>query len=499
MSPVVYLVFFFYLVCVLLIGWWTSRISSTQVEYFAAGRRMPFWVVGSAYVATYMSAASFLGIVGSIYDGGYYHNASYVGSVIGYMLGLAFFGPILRRFGQFTIPDFLGARYDSDIVRGFSAVLIFVGFFLYISVQIIGVGILFVLLFGMPYWAGVSIALAVVLAYTLLGGMLATAYVDVFQMIFMWMSAIIIVTVGVIKGGGMFEIVEAIRRQAPQFLTIEGDFGSVWPFISLLLVWIFGALARADTISRAYMAKSEREVYKAIIFTTPFIWMSASIFLFFGLIGKVAIPDLVGTEAENIFLIMASDWVPPVVTGMAFAGLLATAQSTVSGQMITSSMAVGRDIYGKILVPLLKNREANEDEMLKVTKYAMFFMASISLIFAIIRPGWILDIVSISMAIMGPAFLVTWGGGYLWKKATKIGAIAALILGGVGGTYTSFADVSIPNAPWLVEPLLVVILSALGLIIGSMFGKPSENALKTFWKIRGQESNADVEYEKLNA
>lgn len=498
MSIWVYVVFIGYLVGVLALGFWTAR-SQTVKEYFAAGQRMPYWVIGSAYVATFVSAASLLGVVGAVHQNGMLGNAPYVGSVVGYVAGLALFGPLLRRFGQFTIPDYMGDRYDSNAVRALSAVILFVGYFLYISVQVIGVGILFQLLFGIPYSLGVVIALAVVLVYTMLGGMLATAYVDVFQMMFMWTSAIIIAAIGFGRVGGIFSgvpnLVGQLRESTPEYLTTAAAEGGVWAIWSVVLIWVFGTLSRVDTISRAYLAKNEREVYKAVLFSTPLIWAAGIMFFFIGILGAGLLPNLEGLEAENTFLIMAQDWAPGILTGLAFAGLLATAQSTVSGQLMISAMAVGRDIYARVLFPSLRGGEEAPDErrVLNITRYSMVFMGVIAGALAVVRPAFIIQIITLSVAIMGPGFLVTWLAGFFWRRATKTGAIIALVVGVASATYLSISPIVVPGAPWLVTPLISIAITAVGMVVGSLATQPSDRAIEVYERLKSVRESSPAE------
>src|SRR5699024_9277977 len=145
------------------------------------------------------------------------------------------------------------------------------------------------------------------------------------------------------------------------------------------------------------------------------------------MIGTIVIPGLEGKDSALIYLLMAQDWLLPVIAGLAFAGFLASAQSTAITQLMVSSAAIGRDLYGNIIGPKLEKREMTNEEMVEVTRWAMLVMCIAACILALNNASWILDIINISMAVMGPAFLVTWLGGFFWKRAAKTGAVAALI------------------------------------------------------------------------
>lgn len=490
-------VFCLYLVFILYLGYKTYAGSDSD-KFFVAGQNQPYWIIGSGYVASFLSTASFMGTSGLVYHEGFLGNGAYLGSTIGYIAGLALFGPILRRFGQFTIPDFLGQRYDSDAARAISAIVLFIGFFLYISSQVIGVSILFQLLFDIPIWIGIIGSIAIVAFYTVAGGMMANAIIDAVQFIITWVTAILVLILGVIKTNGIFSLVDQVEKHYPNFLTSDNGLGDNWAIWSVMLVWIIGSLARADLISRAYLAKNVREVYKAILFVTPVIWVCGVFFFLYGMIGVIAKPGLEGQESELIYLIMAQDWLLPVVAGLAFAGFLASAQSTASTQLMVSSMAVGRDLYGKIIGPRIKKKTISEKEMMGVTRIAMLIMCTASCFLAFYNGNWILDIINVSMAVMGPAFLVTWLGGFLWKDATKTGAISALLVGSLSAVYTWITDFSIAAAPWLVPPLFSLILTAIAFVVGSFFGKPSKAALKIFSQINPKYNEDGIRIKKVS-
>ncbi|PCC45516.1 sodium:solute symporter family protein [Brevibacterium aurantiacum] len=489
MSPWIYIIFFGYLVGVIAIGYTTWRKKNAD-DYLVAGRRMPYWVVGSAYIATYMSVSSFLGVVGTIHNDGWSANGAYIGSVVGYMGGLAVFGPKLRRLGGITIPDFLGDRFNSDIVRIMSAIVVIGGYFLYFSVQFIGIGVLFNLLFGMSYIWSVVIAFAILLAYVLLGGLLATAYVDVLQLGLMWTGGIAIAVVGINRSGGMLSglpaIVDKLNATTPEFLNPSSSESAVaW---SLVLLWIIGSLSRADTISRAYLAKSEREVYKSILFSMPFIWASGTLFFFFGLIGAVLLPQLQGTDAESTFLIMASDWAPPIFAGMAFTGLLASAQSTVSGQMMTAAMGISRDTFGKVIAPRILHRAATDREVLGITRVALLVLGAASLTFALIRPGFIFDFVNLSVAIMGPAFLVTWIAGMFWRRATKLAAIVCIFVGVIVSVFYFYNPIQLFGQLWLNGPVISLVIVTVLMIVVSLVTTPTQESLDLYDSLKRKKS-----------
>ena len=147
---------------------------------------------------------------------------------------------------------------------------------------------------------------------------------------------------------------------------------------------------------------------------------------------------------------------------------------------MVSSLAVGRDIYGKFLGEKIKKRKITEEEMIKMTKIVLVVMVLITMGVELMRHSWITTFANLSAATTGPAFLVTWLGGFFWKGSTKQGAASALIVGALLGSYTFLFGFSIPAAPWLVGPVFTLIVTATVFIVVSKFTKTTENSLKVY-------------------
>ena len=157
--------------------------TSDAAEYYVAGRRVPALFNGMATGADWMSAASFIGMAGSLYLLGYNGLAFILGWTGGYVLVALFLAPYLRKFGQFTIPDFLGARYGGNIPRAVGMLSAILCSFTYVVAQIYGVGLITTRLTGVPFELGVFLGLGGILVCSFLGGMRAVTWTQVAQYI----------------------------------------------------------------------------------------------------------------------------------------------------------------------------------------------------------------------------------------------------------------------------------------------------------------------------
>jgi cation/acetate symporter len=167
-----------------------SRTTDTE-EYYVAGRRVPAFYNGMAAGADWMSAASFIGMAGTLYLSGYGGLAFVLGWTGGFCLVALCLAPYLRQFGQFTIPDFLGARYGGNALRLLAAVAAILVSFIYLVAQIYGVGLITTRLTGMAFEIGVFVGVGGVLVCSFLGGMRAVTWTQVAQYIILILAYLV--------------------------------------------------------------------------------------------------------------------------------------------------------------------------------------------------------------------------------------------------------------------------------------------------------------------
>ncbi len=177
----------------------TAKIS----EYYVAGRTVPAFFNGMATGSDWMSAASFIGMAGTIFGLGYDGLAYIMGWTGGYVLLAVFLGPYLRKFGQYTIPDFLGARYGGHAARTIGIIAAITASFTYLIAQVTGVGIIMSRFLAIDFQIGVFVGLAGILVCSMLGGMKAVTWTQVAQYIILIIAYLVPVTVMSYKATGV--------------------------------------------------------------------------------------------------------------------------------------------------------------------------------------------------------------------------------------------------------------------------------------------------------
>ncbi|NML28588.1 sodium:solute symporter family protein [Zoogloea dura] len=171
-----------------------SRTSDVS-EYYVAGRRVPALFNGMATAADWMSAASFIGLAGTLYYSGFAGLAFVTGWTGGYVLVALLLAPFLRKFGQFTIPDFLGARYEGHFARVVGVFAAVLASFVYVVAQIYGVGLITSRFIGIEFEIGVFVGLAGILVCSFLGGMRAVTWTQVAQYLILIIAYLVPVTI----------------------------------------------------------------------------------------------------------------------------------------------------------------------------------------------------------------------------------------------------------------------------------------------------------------
>jgi cation/acetate symporter len=194
-------------------------------EYYVAGRRVPALFNGMATGADWMSAASFIGMAGTLYLSGYDGLAFVMGWTGGYCLVALFLAPYLRKFGQFTIPDFLGARYGGNIPRLIGVLAAVVCSFTYVIAQIYGVGLITSRFTGLEFTMGVFVGLAGILVCSFLGGMKAVTWTQVAQYIILIVAYMIpVVWLSVKHTGNPIPQLSAYVSALPKVTALEKEF-----------------------------------------------------------------------------------------------------------------------------------------------------------------------------------------------------------------------------------------------------------------------------------
>jgi len=273
-----------------LIGW-LSRTAEVA-EYYVAGRSVPAFYNGMATGADWMSAASFIGMAGSLYFGGYDALAFVLGWTGGYVLVSILMAPYLRKFGQFTVPDFCGARYGGNTARMLAVVVLITASFVYVVAQIVGVGIITSRFLGMSFQTACFVGLLGILVCSMLGGMKAVTWTQVAQYIILIIAYLIPVVImsaqvtGVpvpqLMYGQALEQIEALEKtlgiakgHTAAFADARGNFNmtSAINYFALILCLMVGTASLPHILMRYFTTPSVRQARDSVGWSLFFIFL----------------------------------------------------------------------------------------------------------------------------------------------------------------------------------------------------------------------------------
>ena len=461
-----------------------SRAGSTR-EFYVAGGGVPPLANGLATAADWMSAASFLGMAGIISVLGYDGSVYLMGWTGGYVLLALLLAPYLRKFGNFTVPDFIGDRYYSNIARTVAVICALLVSFTYVAGQMRGVGLVFSRFLEVPVNVGVIIGMFIVLFYAVLGGMKGITYTQVAQycvLIFAFMVPAIFISIQM-TGSPIPQIgmgAEVIGEQVALLDKLDGlttDLGfdkytdgskpmiDVFFITAALMVGTAGlphVIVRFFTVPRVKDARKSAGyalLFIAILYSTaPAVavfartnllqtvndqeyndmpawfskWESTELIRFDdkngdGRIQYVGNPEINELTVDPDITVLANPEIanlPNWVVALVAAGGLAAALSTAAGLLLVISTSISHDLVKKQFRPNISDKGE-----LIIARFSAVIAVCIAGYFGINPPDFVAATVALAFGLAAASFFPAIILGIFSKKMNKEGAIAGMVVG----------------------------------------------------------------------
>ncbi len=461
-----------------------SRASSTK-DFYVAGGHVPAWANGLATAADWMSAASFLGMAGLISFSGYDGSVYLMGWTGGYVLLALLLAPYLRKFGQFTVPDFIGDRYYSNIARSVAVVCALLVSFTYVAGQMRGVGLVFSRFLEVPINTGVIIGMIIVLFYAVLGGMKGITYTQVAQycvLIFAFMVPAIFISIQMTGnsipqlGMGSNVIGESVSL-LDKLDGLSTDLGfheyttgskSMIDIFFITAALMVGTAGLPHVIVRFFTVPKVKDARKsagyalffiAILYTTaPAIavfartnlietvsnknysdmpawfskWESTGLLKYDdknsdGIIQYVADPEINELEVDRDIIVLANPEIanlPNWVIALVAAGGLAAALSTAAGLLLVISTSISHDLIKKQFKP-----DISDNHELIIARMSAVFAVCVAGYFGINPPDFVAATVALAFGLAAASFFPALLMGIFYKKMNKEGAVAGMVVG----------------------------------------------------------------------
>lgn len=428
-SPIpFYTVLLLYLGIMAFIGWYAGRKTNSIGDFFVLSGKAGVLVSGIAYFSTQFSMGTFLGTPGTIYGVGYAGMAiSVPGAVFCMILPALLIGRKLitlgHKYGFLTMADYLTDRYHSKNMSGVLGVMMLFFLVPMMGAQIIGAGVIVHVFTGLPEWVGVVGMGIIVILYCMSGGMKGAMMTDVIQGSLMIATAVVTFIVSVVMGGGFSNINHTLQSMNEAYLTFPGANGYMpWTYyVSNIVLWSFFTMGQPHLFTKFFAMKDHKTMFKAILLGTAGMFFSATLIEWAGVNGIASIQNI--EKADQIIPMILQRGMNPFLASIFIAGIVAAGMSTIDGILVTTTGAVTRDIYQKII-----NKDATDETVMKLSKVVTVIIGIIVICFGVFQPGSIFEINLFAFSGMA-IFVVPILFGIYWKKATAKGAVAAVIVG----------------------------------------------------------------------
>ena len=413
---------------------WAARKTRTADQFYAAGRSVTAFQNGLALAGDYMSAASFLGIVGLVSTAGFDGLLYSIGFLVGWPVVMFLIAEPLRNLGRYTFADVVAARLRQTPIRiaasiGALAVITF-----YLIAQMVGAGNLIRLLFGLQYEFAVVIVGVVMLAYVLFGGMIATTWVQIVKAV-MLLGGATLLAVLVLSRFGMNPLAlfaEAQARYGDTVLSPGRLVSDPVDAISLGLALMLGTAGLPHILMRFYTVPNAQTARTSVGYATAFIGFFYLLTFILGF-GAMVIIGREAVTAVDAGGNMAAPLLAEAVGGTPFLGFIAavafaTILAVVAGLTLSGAATLSHDLW----VNVVRGSHADEREQLVVARAATVVLAGLSILLGIAFKGQ-------NVAYMvGLAFAIAASGNFpalvlsiFWKRLTTAGAQASMIVGTV--------------------------------------------------------------------
>jgi cation/acetate symporter len=506
------------ILCLFIVVGLMNKAKNTQ-DYWAAGRKISRVGSGMAIASNWMSAASFLGMAAIMYGSGY-HGLSYVvGWTGGYVLLLVLMAAQIRKFGKYTASDFIGDRYYSQGLRAAAAVVAIFISFSYCVGQFGGIGLMFKWILGINYFWAVIIGASVVLAYTLISGMLGVTknmqiqyviiiasfliplFILTFKFDYFWLlpqigyGQVVSDIVAGIPGGqltnsfGQSVAIVASPEYAMPWDTATGKTFFQW--MATCFALMVGTAGLPHVIQRFYVVPKTNDARWSVVWGLFFIsilYWSAPVYSAFGKILSSS-PEI-GNLAKDAIVVYTAQLgnINPLIVGLLAAGAISAAFSTVSGLLVAGASAFSHDLYYKVINP-----NASSETQMTMARVGTILMAVSVAAVALLKLALIAQLVAVAFSLAGSTIFPLFLLGIWWSRSNKAGAIAGLSTGlaiaMVSITYfvASKFSIFLPQYEfinywlnpwyfaWLGAPLAILVN-----IVVSLFTKDTPDDIKKF-------------------
>ncbi|UJX40575.1 sodium/solute symporter [Desulfovibrio sp. JY] len=440
--------FFVFILGTLAITWFAAKKSRSASQFYAAGRSVTGWQNGMALAGDYMSAASFLGIAGLVSLKGYDGLIYSIGFLVGWPIIMFLIAEPLRNLGKYTFADVVAYRLSQKPIRIAASIGSLLTVCFYLIAQMVGSGMLIKMMFGLPYETAIIAVGAVMIAYVLFGGMLATTWVQIIKAMLLLAGATVMVGMALSRFGfdvtALFDA--AAKTYGDNVLNPGGLVANPLDALSLGLALMFGTAGLPHILMRFYTVPDAKTARKSVFYATGLIGYFYVLTFIIGFAAMVLVGrDMIGSvdKGGNMAALLLAE----VTGGTVFLGFIAavafaTILAVVAGLTLAGATTLSHDLY----VNVLRSGRSSEEDEVKVAKRATVGLGIVAILLGLAFKGQnVAFMVGLAFAIAAsanfPALLLS----IFWKGTSTSGAVASIVT----GTVTSVVLIVLSPTVWV--------------------------------------------------
>ncbi len=432
-------IIFTYMAGILAIGTYYGKYVKSATDFFLAGRALPFWAIGMSIVVSDIGATDFVFVGGASYTYGVSAaNFDWLGSMPAMAIAAFIFMPYYWRSSVYTIPEFLGKRYNAGVQVIHATIW---GVFMVVMLAVIfwATSDFMHTIVGGPHWIWMAVTVAVVGIYTLSGGLAAVVMTDVIQMIVMFVGGLSLLALSMWEVGGWGSLKEKVSAMDPVkykdhfTLMLPNDTATDYPWAGI----VFGLGLVMSTayfsghqgiVQRCFGARTEWDAKAGMLFGGFLKSLIPFMVALPGLAAIVIVPGL--ASGDDAVPEMINRLMPPGVRGLTFSALVASFMSSADTYLSSASTIWTTDLYGR-LYQWRKGKYPSEKHGLFVGRVFTVVFIAFALLMAYpigTTPSMYNFIQTCLSMFQGPVFAILLLG-IMWKRATQWGGLAGLLLG----------------------------------------------------------------------
>tara|TARA_Y100000588_G_scaffold395157_1_gene520594 strand:- start:5433 stop:6788 length:1356 start_codon:yes stop_codon:yes gene_type:complete len=444
------------------IGIYFYTSNKSQSDFSLANRSLNFWLTAISAQASDMSDWLFMAYPGLIFASGLTNIWIAVGLVFFMFLTWQFIAPEIRiqteQLKAITLSEFFEKKYKdkNNNIRILSGIFCLYFFIFYIAAGLVGLGRVFELAFEIDYQTGILIGLFVSVIYTLLGGLLAIAWSDLFQGIFLLICIILVPSFATTKLGGLAHLIQSVKVFGPTYTSIwpqEGIISTIFAILS----WGIGYFGQPHILINFMGIDNPNNLKKSKLIGCTWQILALSSAIFVGIVGKVMLfPTL--ANSELVFIVMVKQLFTPFIAGFILCAILAATISTMNTQALISSSLITNDLY----LPMLKTNVSESHKVL-FSRIAILIIPVLSLFLAWHENISVLKLVLYAWSGLGSCFGPLVILSLYSRLLNRQGVLAGLITGGLTAIIWPMLATTIPTlvAGFIANGIIALLISKL--------------------------------------